>query len=217
MQVEPMRLEELTGFNKYKEEFKVVFDVGARGNTEFIEIHPNCEYHLFEPQKKYVEHLKEVTKDKLNVYVNHFGLSDVPAKDQKFYTNVESFEPHPFLDSTYEGDNYDLHTVSEYCWKYKIAQIDFLKIDTEGHDYKILLGAKDMLEQNRIKYIQFEYWDGVRKFHNLLSEKYDMTFMCEDGKEYELNESMIQHIDNDRIPKGMGGDIFCNIKTWPWN
>ena len=44
-----------------------------------------------------------------------------------------------------------------------------------------------------------------------------MTFMCEDGKEYELNESRIQWIDQDRIPRGMGGDIFCKIKTWPWN
>jgi hypothetical protein len=74
-----------------------------------------------------------------------------------------------------------------------------------------------MLEQNRIKYIQFEYWDGVRKFAELLSDKYDMTFMCEDGKEYELDENIIKWIDGDRIPRGAGGDIFCKIKTWPWN
>ena len=217
MEVEAMRQEELTGFKAHKEEFKVVFDVGARGNTEFLEIHPDCEYHLFEPQKKYADHLKEVTKDKLNVYVNHCGLSDEPAKAQKFYANIESFIPHPFLDSTYEGEDYDLHTVSEYCWVHKIAQIDFLKIDTEGHDYRILLGAKDMLEQNRIKYIQFEYWDGVRKFHDLLSDKFDMTFMCENGEQLELNEEVIKHIDNERIPAGAGGDVFCKIKTWPWN
>lgn len=217
MHVEAMRQEELSSFRKYKDEFKVVFDVGARGNLEFIDIHPNCEYHLFEPQKTYADHLKEATKDKFNVHVNHCGLSDEPAKAQKFYTNVESFIPHPFLNSTYEGEDYDLHTVSEYCWVHKIPQIDFLKIDTEGHDYRILLGAKDMLEQNRIKYMQFEYWDGVQKFVDLLAQQYDMTFMCEDGKEYELNESCIQWIDQDRIPRGMGGDIFCKIKTWPWN
>ena len=217
MEVEAMRKEELSGFKAHKNEFKVVFDVGARGNTEFLDIHPDCEYHLFEPQKRYADHLKQVTKDRFNVYVNQFGLSDEPAKDQKFYANVEAFEPHPWIESTYEGDNYDLHTVSEYCWMHKIAQIDFLKIDTEGHDFRILLGAKDMLEQNRIKYIQFEYWDGVRKFHDMLSDKYEMHFMCEDQNILELNEEMIKHIDNERIPGGMGGDIFCKIKTWPWN
>jgi len=216
MQVEAMRQEELSSFRKHKDEFKVVFDVGARGNLEFLDIHPNCEYHLFEPQKRYADHLKEATKDKLNVYVNHCGLSDITATAQRFYANVESFIPHPFLESTYEGEDYDLHTVSEYCLVHKITEIDFLKIDTEGHDYRILLGAKDMIEQNRIKCIQFEYWDGVRKFAELLSNKYDMTFMCEDGKEYELNESCIHWIDQDRIPRGMGGDIFCKIKTWPW-
>ena len=91
MHVEAMRQEELSSFRKYKDEFKVVFDVGARGNLEFIDIHPNCEYHLFEPQKTYADHLKEATKDKFNVHVNHCGLSDEPAKAQKFYTNVESF------------------------------------------------------------------------------------------------------------------------------
>ena len=45
-----MRAEELTTFIRYKEDFKVVFDVGARGNLEFVQIHPNCEYHLFEPR-----------------------------------------------------------------------------------------------------------------------------------------------------------------------
>ena len=205
MQVEAMRQEELTGFKAHK------------GNLEFIDIHPNCEYHLFEPQKSYADHLKEATKDRLNVYVNQFGLSDAPAKAQRFYNNVESFEPHPWINSTYEGEDYDLHTVSEYCCIHKIGQIDFLKIDTEGFDYKVLLGAKDMLEQNRIKYIQYEYWDGVRKFVDLLSDKYEMHFMCEDQNIYELNEEMIQHIDYCRIPQGMGGDIFCKIKTWPWN
>ena len=211
MQVEAMRQEELTGFKAHKDEFKVVFDVGARGNLEFIDIHPNCEYHLFEPQKSYADHLKEATKDRLNVYVNQFGLSDAPAKAQRFYNNVESFEPHPWINSTYEGEDYDLHTVSEYCWIHKIGQIDFLKIDTEGFDYKVLLGAKDMLEQNRIKYIQYEYWNGVQKFVDLLPQ-YDMTFMCEDGKEYEFDETIIQWIDQERIPSGRGGDVFCKLK-----
>ena len=69
-----------------------------------------------------------------------------------------------------------------------------------------------MLKQNRIKYIQFEYWDGVQKFVDLLSEKYNMTFMCEDGKEYEFDETIIQWIDQERIPSGRGGDVFCKLK-----
>jgi FkbM family methyltransferase len=213
MNVEAMRAEELTGFRAFKHQFKRVFDVGARGNTEFIEIHPDCEYHLFEPQVAYYNHLVETTKDMSNVTVNHCGLGNEIVKAAKFYGNVESFEPHPFIQSTHnEEDVFDINTVDEYCKDKGIKQIDFLKIDTEGYDYRILLGAKEIIDNNKVNYIQFEYWDGVRKFHNLLSDKYDMTFMCEDGNEYELNEEMIQHIDNSRIPAGMGGDIFCKLK-----
>lgn len=213
MQVEAMRHEELTGFNKHKSEFKRVFDVGARGNIEFIQIHPDCEYHLFEPQVGYANHLKELTKDMPNVTVNHCGLGDVVVSQAKFYHNVESFEPHPFLQSDHnEGDLFDINTVDEYCKQKGIQEIDFLKIDTEGYDFRVLLGAKEIIDNKKVKYIQFEYWDGVRKFHDLLSDKYEMTFMCEDGKEYELNEDMIKHIDHSRIPQGYGGDVFCKLK-----
>ena len=208
-----MRAEELTTFIKHKEDFKVVFDVGARGNLEFVQIHPNCEYHLFEPQIGYANYLKETTKDMQNVTVNHMGLGDEVAKQAKFYHNIQSFVPHPFVDSHHnEGDEFDISTIDEYCKEHSIDSIDFVKIDTEGYDYKVLLGAKDMLKQNRIKYIQFEYWDGVQKFVDLLSEKYNMTFMCEDGKEYEFDETIIQWIDQERIPSGRGGDVFCKLK-----
>ena len=208
-----MRAEELITFIRYKDDFKVVFDVGARGNLEFAQIHPNCEYHLFEPQIGYANYLKETTKDMQNVTVNHMGLGDEVVKQAKFYHNIQSFAPHPFVDSHHnEGDEFDISTIDEYCKEHSIDSIDFVKIDTEGYDYKVLLGAKDMLKQNRIKYIQFEYWDGVQKFVDLLSEKYDMTFMCEDGKEYEFDETIIQWIDQERIPSGRGGDVFCKLK-----
>jgi len=37
------------------------------------------------------------------------------------------------------------------------TNIDYLKIDVEGFDCKVLLGAKGMLAAKRIKYVQFEY------------------------------------------------------------
>jgi FkbM family methyltransferase len=42
--------------------------------------------------------------------------------------------------------------------------IDFLKIDTEGYDLKVLKGAESLLREGRIRFIQFEYnshWLGV--------------------------------------------------------
>jgi FkbM family methyltransferase len=35
--------------------------------------------------------------------------------------------------------------------------VDYLKIDTEGFDYQVLLGVKDCLSKNKFGFIQFEY------------------------------------------------------------
>tara|TARA_B100000579_G_scaffold263881_1_gene217461 strand:+ start:195 stop:1022 length:828 start_codon:yes stop_codon:yes gene_type:complete len=36
------------------------------------------------------------------------------------------------------------------------GSIDFIKIDTEGHDFKVLLGLKKTIDQHKPKFIQFE-------------------------------------------------------------
>ena len=37
------------------------------------------------------------------------------------------------------------------------SEVDFLKIDAEGHDFYVLLGAQNYISSRRIKIIQFEY------------------------------------------------------------
>jgi hypothetical protein len=48
-------------------------------------------------------------------------------------------------------------TLDAYCLENHIEQIDFLKIDTEGYELFVLKGARHMLEQNRIRVVQFEF------------------------------------------------------------
>ena len=38
-----------------------------------------------------------------------------------------------------------------------IDKIDFIKIDAEGFDYYVMLGATKLIEKNKIDFIQFEY------------------------------------------------------------
>lgn len=54
-----------------------------------------------------------------------------------------------------------------FCRQNGIGHIDFLKIDTEGHEVSVLAGFDAMLKGKKIDYIQFEYvscWINSRRF-----------------------------------------------------
>jgi len=48
-------------------------------------------------------------------------------------------------------------SLDEYCRNNEIEHIDFLKIDTEGNEWAVLDGARELLAKGAIKTIQFEY------------------------------------------------------------
>lgn len=50
-----------------------------------------------------------------------------------------------------------LDTIDNFCQKNKIKMINFLKIDVEGAEFDVLLGASEMLSNKTIENIQFEY------------------------------------------------------------
>ena len=50
-------------------------------------------------------------------------------------------------------------TLDAYCARNKIEQIDVLKIDTEGFDFKVLQGSSVMLQRHAIKFIYLEFND----------------------------------------------------------
>jgi hypothetical protein len=48
-------------------------------------------------------------------------------------------------------------TIDIFCQKRNITHIDLLKIDVEGAEYQVMLGARHMLEQKRIGCCVFEF------------------------------------------------------------
>ncbi len=57
--------------------------------------------------------------------------------------------------------------------KERIDFIDLLKIDTEGNELNVLLGAKKAIESNRIGMIQFEF-----NYTNIVSRSFLRDFYC---------------------------------------
>lgn len=235
--------EELIIFEHLKDKLNIVFDVGVRDDLFFYNIKKDCSYHLFEPNKNFTKLLKEkISKfDNHNIALNEYGLGEKNEDDCVYYEKSQSFEINPYMVEDREsGNKYSVRTLDGYVEENKIPHIDFLKIDAEGFDYKIMLGGIDTIEKNKISYIQFEYWTGVKKFVDLLGGNYDLYLIMEPvlfkaikekiypkmsekqkNKDYsrlliKLDEELIKLIDEKLAPIGLGGNIFGinkNIKN----
>jgi len=66
-------------------------------------------------------------------------------------------------------------TIDDFCLIHKIDQIHLLKVDTEGHDMEVLLGAEKVLRDGAVLICQFEYnhrWIFSRHY---LKDVFDFT------------------------------------------
>jgi FkbM family methyltransferase len=78
-------------------------------------------------------------------------------------------------------------TIDMIMNKFGLSRIDFLKIDTEGHDLAVLRGARNALAEQKIRLIQFEFIAAniatrvaMRDFFDILSG-YDIYRLCLNG------------------------------------
>lgn len=155
---------EMAFLRRHLKNCAIVFDVGANigeWTQMALSLNPDVEIHCFEPSKNTFSEL-EKNNFPANIFRNNFGLGSEKA-DKEFYIFGESSA----MNSLYprEGPNFSIQnketvridTIDNYCAANRIEEIDFLKIDAEGHDFEVLKGASKMLKDGKIKIIQFEY------------------------------------------------------------
>lgn len=152
---------------------KVIIDVGSRDDTEYYDIYPEAEYHLFEPNKEFVKNLYDKVGDKPNVHINPVGVGDVEEVGKYSRSNQAFMGGEAPISST--DDSYQIINLDRYVCEHNIHSIDFLKIDVEGYDFKVLLGAPETVGKS--KFIQYEHWDNKKQFYALLGESFDMEYV----------------------------------------
>ncbi len=116
---------------------------------------------LFEPSRFTFEILKEKLRD----HARQLSLVEAAVAERE---GVLLFSEEPNA-----GETSSLLTsaASSGATKYQVKvttldiklenlgfeHVDFLKIDAEGYDFPVLQGASSLLQENRIKALQFEY------------------------------------------------------------
>lgn len=154
-----------------KLKIKTVFDIGAsRGNySKMVRDHfPKAQIYSFEPHPKtFIELNKKRKKLKLKTY--KLGFSDKERKSKLWgFSKAEGHE-NLTLPSIYkdvirkihkkeaESFKIQLTTIDKFTKSESIERIDLLKVDTEGSEYEILKGAKNLIRNKKILVIQFEF------------------------------------------------------------
>ena len=159
------------------------------------------EIYSFEPSKKTYAQLKKNCSNNKDVRFLNFGLSDKEEK-VKLYLDKETSGMASIYKRRLDYMNIylnieeeiQLKTLDGFCANNKIKKIDLLKMDVEGSELKVLEGAKNMLNERSIKFIQFEFGGCnidsrtyLRDFYYALKDNYIIYRIVSDGL-YEIKQ-----------------------------
>ena len=159
--------------------FDCIFDVGANigewsiGASEEFKAN---KIFAFEPiPRTYDLLVKNIVNH--NIQAINIALSNINGEIEFYF----SFERSYLSTSLSKSDDCKfLKTIcpvqrgDDFCQDLNIENIDFLKIDTEGNDFKVLKGFEDKIKKNQIRLIQFEYGPFAIDSKDLLKDFYDL-------------------------------------------
>ena len=91
----------------------------------------------------------------INEYTGSSSFYDTQKDTEWCKLRSKHFNINP-KNFTKEKKMVDIDTIDNYCQSNEIGKIDILKIDTQGYEDKVLLGATNMINNKRIKFIEFE-------------------------------------------------------------
>ena len=139
----------------------VVVDVGSnKGDWSEIFAGRVAELHLFEPNEILLHYSMVRFCEHKNIFYYDNGLSDSPGmSDFHYFTNSNNGLSSIFYNKRWIDEGLPMKkglirlTTLDNCFD---KPIDFLKIDVEGADFKVLKGAERLLDRGMIKFIQVE-------------------------------------------------------------
>lgn len=214
----------------------IFFDIGANTGkySSLLRLSfPSAKIFAFEPNKASFKTLEIIAK-KENYEAFHLGLSSSKKETEIFF---DTEDPSTELASLYSEVMENIHenikvskttvlltTLNDFCKTHNIFHIDFLKIDTEGHEFEVLCGSNELLNSGNIDVIQFEFNEMniisrafLKDFYTLLPNyhfyRLDQQKLIDIGK-YETRNEIFQFQNIIAISKKMyqqTASVFVNL------
>ena len=148
----------------------VVLDVGANVGDWALNaskcLGPDGVIYAFEPSPAVFSKMQARTQFVAAIRPKNFGLSEKDGplvlhaseqNSQKASVESAGVRAHNKKVMDYQAQTLHFRRGADVTQNEGIKDISYLKIDTEGHDYSVLIGFSEMLAAGRIRAIQFEY------------------------------------------------------------
>lgn len=197
-------------------EFNTSVDIGANVGTYTVELQKNSKKVIsFEPLKENISYLKNLIKDNVKIFnyalsnKNKFAYIYIPKINFNFdyalatlnYKNIINFKNQKKIKiKLIKFDQLFFNIFSS-------REIDFIKIDVEGHELEVLKGMNNFLKKNKpIFLIEIE------KRHNLSYNEVYKFLTERNYKSFVLKENQtLIYIDKKDFKKIINDKIYNNF------
>ena len=195
--------------NLIKNEINLAIDIGANigSYTKLLLSESNAKVISFEPLPeafKELETLKNEFKNRLTTH--NLALGNDNKMQDLFYENsksekaslIENLEELSFIkDKNKNKTSIKVCKLDDFEKELGKEIIDFIKIDTEGYEYEVLLGAKNILMKHKPKFIQIEF-----NWHQLIKNQtlYNLSKLISFSDVFRIlpNKRGLIHVDPSR-------------------
>jgi FkbM family methyltransferase len=196
----------------------VLFDVGANiGEYSQVLLNEFTESAVvwsFEPSPTTYQILTKNIGDQPNFKPQNIGCGSQEMVTELYtlgagskMASLYSRELTNMNDRMTKFETVNIRTIDQFCFEQGIEHIHFLKIDVEGHEFQVLLGAQKMLAKKAINFIQFEMGVAsvdshifLKDFYLLLNHRFTMHRILKDGlwplNKYKESQEIYKYATN---------------------
>ncbi|HPQ08427.1 MAG TPA: FkbM family methyltransferase [Bacteroidia bacterium] len=140
-------------------EGQIVMDIGANiGSTSLFiaqKIGSTGKVFSFEPDKyNFIQLSKNISLNKFkNIEIFNYGLGNIKGEFKLYISTTDNRGGNRIIaDTNYNNKEYSIihvERLDDFVEKNNISKIDLIKIDVEGYEYNVLIGAEKVIRKNK--------------------------------------------------------------------